>query len=98
MSKKKRRHNFWSDGLSIDETRFSVIVVMALVGFGYALFSHYRTGDITDNLLDLVELLVLSIAGINVAGYVADAFRSKRESRKQTDYNDVAREEQDQNM
>lgn len=96
MNKKKR--SFWSDGLSIDETRFSVIVVMALVGFSYALFSHYRTGDITDNLLDLVELLVLSIAGINVAGYVADTFRSKRESRKQTDYNDVAREEQDQSM
>lgn len=78
MNKRKRRHNFWSDGLSVDETRFSVIVVMALVGFVYALFSHYRTGDITDNLLDLVKLLVLSIAGINVAGYVADALRSKR--------------------
>lgn len=98
MSKKRRRHSFWSDGLSIDETRFSVIVVMALVGFGYALFSHYRTGDITDNLLDLVKLLVLSIAGINVAGYVADTFRNKRESRNHLDYNDVAREEQDQSM
>lgn len=96
MSKKK--HSFWSDGLSIDETRFSVIVIMALVGFGYALFSHYRTGDITDNLLDLIELLVLSILGINVAGYVTDAFRNKRESRNHPDYNDVAREEQDQSM
>lgn len=82
----KKRH-FWSDGLSIDESKLSVLVVMALIGFFYSLFSHYSTGDITNNLLQLIEILILSIVGTNVAGYVAGAIQGRRDKKDKGDYN-----------
>lgn len=92
MSKKKKR-SFWADGLSINETKFSVLVVMTVIGFGYSIYSHAATGDITNNLLDLVKFLVISIVGINCANYVTEAFRSKRETKGNPPYNDVAGED-----
>lgn len=97
MSKKKKK-SFWADGLSINETRFSVLVLMAVVGFGYALYAHYDTGDITANLLDLVQVLIYSIVGVNVANAVTNAFRSKREVSNDSTYNeDVNQYDDDQN-
>ena len=93
--KKKEKRNFWSDGLSINETRFSVLVVMTLSGFGYALFSHYSKGDITENLLELVRVLILSIVGVNVANSVSDSFRTKRDDNTQHTYNDSAGRDED---
>lgn len=95
MSKhsKKSRTSFWKDGLSINEARFSVLVLMALVGFGYALFSHYRTGDITDNLLDLLNVLIFSIVGINVTNHVTGVFRDKREDTTSPNYNEGANQD-----
>ncbi|MCZ4246928.1 hypothetical protein BXO87_02150 [Bacillus sp. GZB] len=85
--KKDSKGSYWKDGLSVNETRFSVLVVMALAGFGYALYSHFDTGDITANLLDLVKVLIFSIVGMNVADFVTEPFRSKREDNKSPTYN-----------
>lgn len=89
MSKKK---GYWKDGLSVDETRFSVLVLMVLAGFGYALFSHYLTGDISDNLLSLVQTLIAGIVGVNVANLVTETLRGGRENKEQPPYNEDATE------
>lgn len=93
--KKVKKGSYWKDGLSVDETRFSVLVVMALAGFGYALYSHSNNGDITANLLDLVKVLIFSIVGMNVANFVAEPFRSKREEGKNPTYNVTADQDED---
>ncbi|MBU8576390.1 hypothetical protein ACQKEX_14845 [Bacillus pumilus] len=80
--KKSKNKSFWIDGLSIDEARFSALVAMTLLGFVYALFSHFFTGDITENLLNLIQTLILSIVGVNVSGHVTAAIHNKREDKK----------------
>ncbi|MGG3801258.1 hypothetical protein [Metabacillus fastidiosus] len=89
MSKKRKKNSFWSDGLSIDETRFSALVLMGVISLGYTLYAHYKTGDITHNLLDLVKVLIFSIVGINVANYITDTIHSRRGNKQSTDYNEV---------
>lgn len=71
----------------MDETRVSAIIIMAFIGFGYSLFSHYNTGDITGNLLDLVKVLVYGIVGVNGVKYVSDAFQGRREENNNNHYN-----------
>ena len=85
---RKKRKSFWADGLSIDETKFSTLMVMSVTGFTYALYSHFTTGDITDNLLDLFKFLVISVVGVNGVGVVADALQRKREPSEDTTYNE----------
>lgn len=86
--RKSKRDSFWSDGLSINETKFSVIVVMALVGFGYALYSHYRTGVIENSLLTLVLTLIYGIIGMNGVKFISDSLQRRRENGDQSNYNE----------
>jgi len=92
---KKEKRNFWTDGLSMDETKFSTIVVMAAIGFGYSLIAHYLHGEISDNLLTLVSTLIYSILGMNGAKIVADAVvRTKGGKSEKDTYNDSDEEGQ----
>jgi hypothetical protein len=93
--RKKRWKSYWSDGLSIDETRFSVIVVLTVIGFIYTLYAHYKTGDITMNLLTLIQTLIYGIIGINGMKFISDTVVRKREEESnRPDYNDSAGGEQ----
>ena len=65
-TKDKIKH-FWSNGLSVDETKFSVFIILLIIGFGYGLYDHYTNGDIALNLLELIKILIFSIAGLNIA-------------------------------
>lgn len=93
MASKKKKGSFWSDGVSVDETKFSVTIVMAVVGFVYALTAHYRTGEISDNLLGLVETLVYSILGLNGVKFLSDVVQKKNKKRDEGTYNDGAVED-----
>lgn len=76
---KKKSSSFWSDGLSINEARFSVLVLMSVCCFFYALYAHYSTGAISPDLLTLLNTLIASIVGINVTNTVTGYLRDKRE-------------------
>ncbi len=55
------------DGLSIDEARFSVMIVL-LVGFsGVACYSYLTRGDITSNMVQVLFILVSGITTVNIA-------------------------------
>jgi purine-cytosine permease-like protein len=58
--------NFIKDGLSIDETRISVLVVSFLVTLGFALFQLCKVGDISDNLLTLLGYEIMAVTGVNL--------------------------------
>lgn len=86
----KKKGGFWEDGLSIKETRFSTLIVLTIIGFIYSLVSHYTTGDITNNLLELVKILILSVVGVNVANFAKEGFQSKRYNKETPNYNEGA--------
>lgn len=90
---KKKKSSFWADGFSIKETRFSMVLAMTVVGFIYALFSHYNTGDITGNLLDLVKFLLISVVGVNGVTAVSDVLQRRRENNDSDTYNDAVEDD-----
>jgi len=66
--------NFWKDGLSVDETRFSVLLCLLIIGFGYALYAYHTHGDFSNNLLELLKFLIFAVAGINAVNSVSKVF------------------------
>lgn len=78
--KRKRRRktksdNYWSNGFSIDETRFSMLALLSIIGFVYALVSDYREG-IDDNLLSLIDSVLLAFVGVNAVSGVSNVLSS----------------------
>ena len=96
MQRKGRQSNkskwYWADGLSIDETRVSTLMVMSSVGFFYSLYAHSKTGGISVELLDLIKFLILSTVGINGVHVISDTLQRRREDSKEPPYNDGDKE------
>lgn len=59
--------NFFRDGLSIDETRISSLMLAFFVTLGIGIKQLILTGDISSNLVTLLGYEIMGITGINVA-------------------------------
>ena len=57
---------YWKDGLSIDETKSSALVLCLVVLFGFTLVMYFQRGDISDNLLTLNLTLASLVGGYNI--------------------------------
>lgn len=84
--KKKRRErgSFFRDGLSIDETRMSVLIIVFLVGSCFSFFQVVKLGDLSGNLLSLIMYLIMAISGINISESVMKGI-GRRSSMRRTD-------------
>lgn len=51
------------DGLSIDETKTSTIIIMAVVSLGVGLYIALTQGDIPPQLTSVITVLALTVAG-----------------------------------
>lgn len=58
---------FLKDGLSIDETRISILVLAFAFTLGFALYQVITIGDFSDNLLVLLGYEIMAVTGVNVA-------------------------------
>jgi len=59
--------NFLTDGLSIDETRVSVLMLILVVSIGFAMYQVVVENDVSENLLTLLGYEIMAVTGINVA-------------------------------
>lgn len=66
---------FLKDGLSIDETKTSVLILALIMSLTVALFKYYINGIIGDNLTTILQTLILSIAGVNSVNVVSSTIR-----------------------
>lgn len=62
--------NFLKDGLSVDETKISVLVLAFLATLGFSFYQLFTTGDMSDNLVTLLGYEIVAITGVNVADKV----------------------------
>ena len=69
--------SYWKDGLSIKESKVSVLIVAFIIGFIFTLAMYYKNGEITNNLKHLIETLIISIAGVNIADHVSQFFNKR---------------------
>ena len=57
---------FLRNGLSIDETKISVLIIAFSICFVFSLIMYFFRGDINNNLLELCQWLIAGVAGVNV--------------------------------
>lgn len=73
----KNIKHFFNDGLSLDETKVSILVVSFLCTIIFALFMYYTTGDISSNLTTIITAQIMAVAGVNVIQGVKDVIVRK---------------------
>lgn len=73
---KKKNINFWENGLTVDESKVSVLVVSLLICVAFAGYSYVKNGDITENFTTIITTLIWGIAGVNVADRINSVFNS----------------------
>lgn len=78
---------FLRDGLSLDETRVSILIMIFIVSSIFGLIMYYINGDITNNLLQIILTLIYAIAGVNLSNTVSnvliDVFNKKNNKEKE---------------
>lgn len=72
--------SFWRDGLSVDETKTSTLMILLLVFSALAVHSYVTTGDFSLNLLNLIGFLIAAVTGINAVKFGASYVKDKKES------------------
>lgn len=67
MTKLKEKVNhYWVNGLSIDETKVSVLMMMMVISFGIGIWQVFTVGDLSPNFMQLIFVIIASVTGINV--------------------------------
>lgn len=66
------RKDFWKDGLSIDESRVSVLMALLGTFSGLAIYMTIKTGDIPSNVVQIIIALITAVAGVNIADSFAN--------------------------
>jgi hypothetical protein len=64
-SNKSNFTTFFSDGLSVDETRVSVLMLGFVASLIFGGYMYLMTGAISTVWADIIITLILSVAGIN---------------------------------
>lgn len=67
--------NFWKDGLSLDETKVSALVVSLIFCLIFAFGIYLYKGDISTNLVSVINTLIYSIAGVNSVNAVSNIIK-----------------------
>ena len=62
-----KHDSFLKDGLSINETRISSLILVFIVGAGFSFYQVVVRGDIADGLLAFLGYLIMAISGINIS-------------------------------
>lgn len=74
---------FWKDGLSIDETKSSALIIAFVITLIFTLVMYVLRAEIIDNLLTLNLFLAGLIGGYNVAHDLTDYLGKKSSSDSQ---------------
>lgn len=67
------KQSYWRNGLSVDETKFSMLVGLLILFSVLAGYIIFQKGDVPDNLTNLLYGFIAAVAGINIA----QAFKKK---------------------
>lgn len=74
------KKSFWTDGLSINESRFSILISLLVIGSGFGFYQVVTDGDIANGLLTLLGYLIAAIAGVNITEAIANRGNKQNEN------------------
>ena len=86
-SSRNKKKSFWDDGLSIDETKISCLILCLLAGMVYVGIAYMINGDVSTNLADIIIALIYAVASINVASSLDNLINNRNQIKlKQMEY------------
>lgn len=65
------------DGLSINEAKVSALIILSVLTFLYAFVLYALNGDISDNLTNIIQTLILVIGGVNITASISNILNRK---------------------
>lgn len=68
------KNSFWKDGMSVKETKFSVVGLLTVIAFLFTLVYLCIYHTIAPELVNILDSLLLAFVGMNVVDTVSDAF------------------------
>ena len=66
------KNKFFDNIMSVDETRFSVLMVCLVCSLIFAGYVYVAKGDVSQNWVSIVEVFAYCVTGINVASAVSN--------------------------
>ncbi|MCF8012229.1 MAG: hypothetical protein K9L56_13215 [Clostridiales bacterium] len=74
--------SYWKDGMSIDETKTSILILWLSIFLTATLISLFKNGEIPFELIEISKTLIYSIAGVNVANKISSSVSRNKENNK----------------
>ena len=71
---------FWQNGLSIDETKLSALILCLIGCLIFGGINYSSIGDISTNLTTIITALIYSIAGVNITNSIVNRVSTTRTS------------------
>lgn len=71
---------FWQNGLSIDETKLSALILCLIGCLIFGGINYSSIGDISTNLTTIITALIYSIAGVNITNSIVNRVSTTRAS------------------
>lgn len=71
---------FWQNGLSIDETKLSALILCLIGCLIFGGINYSSIGDISTNLTTIITALIYSIAGVNITNSIVNRISTTRAS------------------
>jgi multiple sugar transport system permease protein len=76
----QKNGSFWKDGLSIDESKVSILIICLLLSLIFTVVMYIKTGEINGNWTAIVTAIIYAVAGVNAfntgMGYMNNMFSS----------------------
>ena len=60
-----KNKNFWKDGLSINESKVSILMISLIIFLRIILYVRIEEGKIDYELLEITKTLIYVVAGVN---------------------------------
>jgi len=64
---KNQKEHFWSNGLSIDETKVSILIICLLIGVVLGALKTFKCGDFPPGIVEFIKICIIAITGINLS-------------------------------
>lgn len=58
---------FFSDGLSVDEAKVSILILLLIITTLFSLAMYFTNGLIGDNLANIIGWFIFAVSGVNIA-------------------------------
>jgi hypothetical protein len=64
------RKSFWKNGISIDESRVSVLMVLLIIFSVSTLYMYFIDKEVDLYIVEITKVLIVSVAGVNAINLI----------------------------